>query len=244
MTFFVLVHGAWSDASAWADVAALLRDAGHPVSTPGLPAHGADPTPPQDATLDGYADVVEQAVEQAAEQLPGPVVLVGHSMAGTVVSTVAERRPELVAHLVYVAAFLLPDGQSLYGFTQSSPGMADSSLGPALRPGEGVLGVDPDAFVDVFCADAAPEKAAAARAALRPDPLAPLGTPVRVTAARWGSVPRSYVHTAADRCVSPTSQREMVEAVGAGDVRTLDAAHLVMLSRPEELTTAVLDLVG
>jgi pimeloyl-ACP methyl ester carboxylesterase len=240
MSSIVLVHGAWSDASAWDHVAQKLTSAGHQVAVPDLPAHGRDLTSPTDATLEAYV----ATVITAAEGLAGPVVLVGHSMAGTVISVAAELRPDLVEHLVYLAAFLLPSGQSLYGFTQTSPGMASSALGPALRPGDGVLGVDPDQFIDAFCADATDEFARHALSSLRPDPLAPLGTPITVTAKRWGAVPRSYIHTDLDRCVSPASQAEMVAAVGVGSTRHLEAAHLAMLSQPDALTAAIIDLTS
>jgi len=238
MASIVLVHGAWSEAAAWTHVTPLLSNAGHQVAAPDLPAHGSDHTDPAEVTLDSYVG----AVIAAAEQLAGPVVLVGHSMAGTVISSVAESRPDLVAHLVYLAAFLLPSGQSLYGFTQSSPGMAASALGPALRPGDGVLDVDPHQFIDVFCADAPTGLAQQALAALRPDPLAPLGTPLTVTAERWGAIPRSYLHTDLDRCVSPASQAEMVAAVGVATTRHLVATHLAMLSHPAEVAAAIIDV--
>ncbi len=239
MSSFVLVHGAWSDASAWDAVADLLRDGGHTVVAPGLPGHGSDPADPADVMLDTYADVVVAA----AESLGGDVVLVGHSMAGTVISTVAERHPQLAAQLVYVAAFLLTSGESLYGFTQTSPGMADSLLGPALRPGDGVLAVDPDRFVAAFCAQADGALAAAALTSLRPEPLAPLGTPITVSDGRWGAVPRAYVHTTADACVSPASQREMVTAIPT-PTWSLDSDHLVMLSHPVALATLLADIAA
>ncbi|MFN0089036.1 MAG: alpha/beta fold hydrolase [Acidimicrobiales bacterium] len=239
MSSIVLVHGAWSDATAWWQVAEQLADAGHQVAAPDLPAHGTDPTDPHDATLDGYVATVLAATRSMHE----PVVLVGHSMAGTVISSLAQAHPELVTHLVYLAAFLLPTGQSLYGFTQTSPGMADSALGPALRPGDGVLGVDPAQFIDVFCADATDEAQQQAITSLRPDPLSPLATPITVTADRWGVVPRSYIRTDRDRCVSPASQAEMVDAVGVGAVRHLDAGHLAMLSQPEATAASIIDLV-
>lgn len=235
MSTFVLVHGAWSNADAWHLVADRLRAIGHDVVSPELPAHGADATAPASVTLDDYITTVTDAIHAAG----APAVLVGHSMAGTVISSVAERSPDLVDRLVYVAAFLLPSGQSLYGFTQSSPGMADSLLGPALRPGDGVLGVDPAQFVDVFCHDAPTGLAASALASLRPDPLAPLGTPIEVTAERWGARHRTYIHTTADRCVSPASQAEMVAAVGAHTVRSIDAGHLAMLSQPDALAALI-----
>ncbi|MFZ0158603.1 MAG: alpha/beta hydrolase [Kineosporiaceae bacterium] len=240
MTAIVLVHGAWSDARVWSGVCRHLQSHGHRVVAPDLPAHGDDPTPPGEATLDLYA----QTVRRTLQELDAPAVLVGHSMAGTVISTVAEQHPELVSHLVYLAAFLLPDGQSLYSFTQTSPGMAASALGPALRPQDGTLGIDPDAFIDVFCHDAPAALAQAARARLKPDPLRPLGSPVVVTAQRWGATPRSYIHTGGDRCVSPASQREMVDAVGVNAVATVEGSHLAMLSCPAEVAAAIATLAG
>lgn len=105
----VLVHGAWSNASAWDRVAADLRVRGFTVTAVNLPGHGADATPASQLTLAGYADAV-----QAALPAQGKAVLVGHSMAGMVISAVAERAPEKLASLVYVAAYLPASGQSLY----------------------------------------------------------------------------------------------------------------------------------
>ncbi|TMM19002.1 MAG: alpha/beta hydrolase [Actinobacteria bacterium] len=242
MARFVLVHGSWSDAAAWAAVADRLSDAGHRVATPDLPGHGPDTTPPKEASLDGYAAVV--AKEAAA--LGSRVTLVGHSMAGTVISTVGEHDPALIAGLIYVAAFLLPSGQSLYGFTQSSPGFAQSLLlGPNLRPGDGVLDVDRDQAREIFMADAPDDVAAAALGRLRPDPLEPLATPVVVSAEHWGRIPRSYVHTAADRAIPPAAQEEMVTGVGGvAATKALDTSHMPMLSDPEGLAAALLDLAA
>ncbi len=241
MTRFVLVHGSWSDSAAWNGVAARLRSAGHQAAAPDLPSHGSDSTPAPQASLDGYA----VAIAKAAAMLGGPVVLVGHSMAGTVISIVAEQDPDLAEHLVYVAAFLLPSGQSLFGFTQSSPGFAGSLLGPSLRPGDGILDIDRSEATKVFMADAPDEVAAAALGRLRPEPLAPLATPVTVTDQRWGQVRRSYVHTSADWAVPLASQLEMVS--GAGGVtatRWLATSHMPMLSHPDGLAAALLDLTA
>lgn len=239
MSEIVLIHGAWSAPFVWERTAAALAAHGHRVATPTLPHHDPDAPREDDVSLADYVDTVLGAIDG----LGGRAVLVGHSMAGVVLSQVAETRPEAVSHLVYLAALLLPDGQSLYGFTQSSPGMAESLLGPALRPGDDGLGVDPAAFVDAFCADAPADDAARALAALRPEPLAPLGTPVSVTDGRWGSVPRTYVHTSADRCVSLASQQEMVAALPT-PTRTLAASHLAMLAAPGELAALVHDLTS
>ncbi len=87
---YVLVHGAFSDSNAWQKVTPLLEKEGHKVVTLDLPAHGKDTTPVEQASLQGYTDRVLQAVD--AQQKP--VILVGHSMGGTVISQVAEQRPD------------------------------------------------------------------------------------------------------------------------------------------------------
>ncbi len=208
MTTFVLVHGAWTDSSSCSLVADLLTAGGHTATRVELPGHGNNTADPSTVGLSDHTEAVLAANLDATRSggADDQVVLVGHSMAGTVISSVAEERPEIASHLIYVAAFLLPSGQSLYGFTQQSEGMATSLLGPALRPSETTLGVDPEQARNVFLADADDATAAAALAGLRPDPLAPLGTPITVTQQRWGSVPRSYVHTELDQAVTPAAQ--------------------------------------
>lgn len=239
MTAFVLVHGWWSDTEAWMATAARLRAAGHEVAVPELPAHGGDPMPAAQAGLDDYADTTAKA----AAGLGGPAVLVGHSVAGAVISAVAEQDPNLVEHLVYLAAFLLPSGQTVFGFTQSSPGFAAGLLGPSLRPAAGLLGVDHGQARDVLMADVPAEVAEAALARLRPAPLAPLLTPVWVTRDRWGRVPRSYVHTTADRALPLAAQFEMVAcAPRLAGTRRLPTGHLPMLSDPDGTARALIEL--
>ena len=239
MARFVLVHGWWSDAEAWTMTAIRLRAAGHEVATPELPAHGTDPMPAVQVSLDNYADTTAKA----AAGLGGPVVLVGHSMAGPVISAVAEQDPNLIEHLVYLAGFLLPSGQTVVGFIQSSPGFAAGLLGPILRPADGLLGVDRNRAREVFMADAPGGVADVALARLRPAPTAPLLTPVWVTRDRWGRVPRSYVHTTADLALPLASQLEMVAcAPRLTGARRLATGHLPMLSDPDGTATALIEL--
>jgi pimeloyl-ACP methyl ester carboxylesterase len=241
MTRFVLVHGWWSDAEAWTATADLLRSAGHEVATPELPAHGTDPMPPAQVGLDNYVD----AVAKAAAGLGGPVVLAGHSMAGAVISVLAEQEPDLVEHLVYLAAFLLPSGQTVFGFTQTSPGFCGGLLSSSLRPADGLLGVDPDRARDVFMADAPGDLAEAALGRLRAAPLAPLLTPVWVTRERWGRVPRSYLHTTADQALPLASQLEMVAcAPQLNGTHRLPTSHMPMLSAPDATAAALIELTA
>ncbi|MFN3592196.1 MAG: alpha/beta fold hydrolase, partial [Thermaurantiacus sp.] len=105
----VLVHGAFMDASAWRDPQVALEDKGLRVITVNLPGRSANPAEPSEMSLPIYRDAVLAAI--AAESRP--VILVGHSFGGFSISTVAETAPDKIAALVFVAAYLPRNGQSL-----------------------------------------------------------------------------------------------------------------------------------
>jgi pimeloyl-ACP methyl ester carboxylesterase len=230
MSTYILVHGAWMDDSAWQKVIPLLERLGHTVIVRDLPGHGADATPPAELSLRRYTESVVALLDAQA----GPIILVGHSMAGTVISQVAERRPERITTLVYLAAYLARNGESLY---QLAGGDADSHLGPNLLPDQerGVLGVRSEAVRDVFFADCTEGDAARLAARIVPEPLAPLGTPVEVTDERFGRVPRIYITTTLDHAVSPALQRRMYTALPCRAVLSLDSGHAPFVSQPEAL---------
>lgn len=232
----VLVHGAWSDASAWDRVAADLRARGHAVVAVNLPGHGADDTPPERLTLAGYADAVVAALPAR-----GRALLVGHSMAGMVISLVAERAPERVAKLVYVAAYLPADGQSLYQLSMTD---RDSRVGRYWRQADPQrytpATIAREGIVEVFCADCTEADQRMLVERHKAEAVPPMGTPVRLTAARFGSVPRAYVHTTQDNAVSYSLQRAMLAAAGpASPVVTLRTSHMPMLVQPKALTDAI-----
>ncbi len=236
MATVVLVHGSWFSSDAWTETAGELQRLGHRTVALDLPGHGDDHTALDQISLDSYTDAVIATVRQEPES----VILVGHSMGGTVISQVAERLPERVVHLVYIAAFMLADGQSLFAVTQSSPGMAASLLGQNLVFGDGELFVDPSNAIAVFMDDAPSLRASTAADRMRPEPLAPLATPIHVTAERWGSVPRTYVHTSNDRVLPIASQLELVAAAPGTGVVELATSHSPFLSEPEQLAAAII----
>lgn len=228
MSTIILVHGAWLDASCWAPVAASLRARGHTVLTPDLPGHGADATPLAGQTLDAYIERVLRDVDAAAE----PVVLVGHSMGGIVVSTVAERRPERIRRLVYVAAYLLGDGETIQA--QQDPA---SRVPAGMRPAAdwSTVAIDAAQLPEVFFHDVPAEVAAPLVAGSRPEATAPFGTPVHVTPERWGRVPRAYVTTRQDRAVSPALQDAFLAARPCAPVIAMDTGHAPFAAQPEAL---------
>jgi pimeloyl-ACP methyl ester carboxylesterase len=234
---FVLVHGSWMGAWSWERVTPLLEAAGHEVRVVELPAHGDDARDPAAASLDGYRDTVLSAMADVGQ----PVVLVGHSMGGVVISTVAQAEPEGVAALVYVAGYLPTDGQSLLDLAFMDPG---SIVGEHLVDnGDGTSSIELDAIGDVFCADCTADDVMLLQDRHRPEPGAPLATPVALSEDAFGTVPRFYVRTAQDQAVSPLLQDQMLAASPADAEASLDTAHAPMLSDPEGLAAAIGELV-
>ena len=218
-TSYVLVHGGWHAAWAWEKTVPRLEAAGDVAITPTLPAHGADPTPPAQATLDGYARAVIDAIDAQSDD----VVLVGHSMAGAIVSMVAEARPERVRLLVYLAAFLLEDGKSVTSVTAVDP---ESVLGKHLVfNANATLSIDPSYARESLYGDCSQADADAAVAKLGKEPLGPLATPIHVTAAAWGSVPRIYFHTLADKAIGASAQAAMFNKLPCQEVVELETSH-------------------
>ena len=230
MSAFVLVHGGWQGRWAWERVAPLLEEAGHGVVAPDLPAHGDDETPPEEVTLAGYAERVAGALDSLAE----PAILVGHSMGGMAISQAAERRPGKVGVLVYVNAYLLPDGVSALQMSQKNA-EAPLTRSVELDQQRGVLRiVPPSAARQALYGECPDEDAARAIARLGDEPIAPAAEPVALTEANFGRVPRVYVTCLRDRAIMPSLQREMYTEMPCRDVVSMQTDHSPFLSRPEE----------
>jgi pimeloyl-ACP methyl ester carboxylesterase len=216
MATFVLVHGAFHGGWCWYKVAALLEGRGHRVLAPDLPGHGRNARGP--ATLAGYVDYVAEILRRQSE----PVVLVGHSMSGAVITGAAEAWPDAVQQLVYLTAFLGPNGVSMSGALSASANGAD------------LIPVDERSFTLLYH-DCPPEDAALARLCLTPQALQPLTAPIRWTAERWGRVPRTFVGCAHDRVFAIADQRARAAAQAGTEFIELAAGHSPFFSMPETL---------
>lgn len=239
MKNIVLVHGSWYGAWCWDRVAERLRASGHRVSAPDLPAHGADRTPVEQVSLAAYVDRVARAIDEAKA---GKAIVVGHSMAGIVLSELGERHPEKVERLVYVAAYMLGDGETIFQHATTDAG---SALGPSLRPDEknGVIAVADEGFGAALASGCAAADVEAARKNARPDPLAPLATPIHTTQARFGSVPRAYVKTLADKAVSTSLQTKLLASTPT-PTQEIASGHSPFFSHVDELVAAIARAAG
>ena len=227
---FVLIHGGWHGAWCWHKIMPLLQARRFRVVAPDLPAMGADRTDPATVTLASWSSFVADIVKQQ----PGRVVLVGHSRAGAIISQVAEGLPERIERLVYLAAYLLPNGRSVAAEARDDVG---SLVPPNMIPAaSGVTcTLRPEVVTEAFYGQCSAADRSHALARLSPEPLKPLAAAVKVSAARFGTVSRAYIETTQDRTLSLAAQRRMRAALPCEPVFTLDSDHSPFLSRPEEL---------
>jgi pimeloyl-ACP methyl ester carboxylesterase len=237
---FVLVHGSWMGAWAWQRVLPLLEAGGARATAIDLPGYGQDTTPIAEITLGAYTDKVLAAVDA----VPGPVLLVGHSMGGIVVSAAAEQRPGKLAAAVYVAAYMLPSGESVFSFSQSTPEFGSSRVMGYLEIDQdaGTSRIKPEGIGPVFVNDGSEEDVEFARAHAQVDFLAPSGTPVTVTEDNWGRVPRTYIETLKDQAVPVAAQRRRNELLPGADVKSLDTGHSPFLTQPQQLAEVLLSI--
>lgn len=235
MATFVLIHGAWHGAWCWEKVERELVAAGHKVVSMDLPSHGEDDTPAHEVTLEVYARAVADTVRAQAE----PVVLVGHSMGGIVISAAAEMVADRIERLIYVTAFLPRDGESLLALEERNPRV---SVPPALVIEEGAptATLKPEKIAELFYNDMPDHEAEAAKEKLVPQPLAPLATPLKLTQERFGRLPKSYIECTVDNAISIELQRDMISKSNVDKVETLPASHSPFLSMPHETARALM----
>jgi pimeloyl-ACP methyl ester carboxylesterase len=230
MSTFVLVHGAWHGGWCWHKTAARLTAMGHTVLAPDMPGRGEDQMPICEVTLGHIVERIGETIARTDDK----VVLAGHSYGGAMITQAAEHFADRIERLVYVAAFLLEDGQALMDLAREDE---DSRLNGHVDflDGERVAQVRETVIRDCFYGDCCDEDVAYARARLGLEAVAGFRTPMRTSAARFGRIPRTYVECLKDNAISIGLQRRMQAALPCDRVATLDTDHSPFFSAPEAL---------
>lgn len=215
----VLVHGAFADGSSWDKVIPLLEARGLHVVAVQNP-------------LSSLADDVS-ATQRVIDQQTGPVILVGHSWGGVVVSEAGN--DDKVKSLVYVAAFAPDSGQSIADMTKDAPPPVWAS---ELRKDEaGYLTLSTKAVLDDFAQDLPlPEKRLIAATQV---PWAAGCVDQKVTKAAWHDKPSYFVIPAQDRMIDPNLQQTMAKSIGA-KVTRVNSSHVAMVSQPKAVADAII----
>ena len=277
---FVLIHGSWHGAWTWSEMTPLLAKAGYASVAIDLPGAGTrtrfpqsflkrpldkaafatETSPVADITQADRTRAAIDAVDHAAGLGNGKVVLVGHSWGGLTISHVAEAVPEKLHSLVYLTAFLLPNGMT-GGAILGDPSFEPAQLGPLFMadPAEtGGLRIDPRSqdpdYVaqakKAFYHDVSDDYFAAIASLLDCDEVASTaGVPMAISAGRYGKVARHYIRLADDNAIPAAAQDRMVELVdasgvgGTTTVHRMTGSHSPFFAQPEALL-AVLDKIA
>ena len=229
----VLVHGAFADASSWNGVIERLQAEGVQVKAPANPLRGVSI---DSAYIAGFL-----------EETPGPVIAVGHSYGGAVISNAAKQAKNVVA-LVYVAAFATEEGERLADAEGASK---DSVLNSALVPlhypaangrAPGIeFAINPASFHEAFAADLPEEETAVMAATQRP--VAEYAFSEPAGAPGWKDLPSWAVVATADKAAGTDVVRSMAERAGAR-ITEVDGSHVIMVSQPQAVTDVILKAVA
>lgn len=230
----LLVHGAWHAGACWNPVLPLLAEAGCRVLAPDLPGHGADSLPLSRVTLKAYVERLLILLET----LEGKVVLVGHSMAGLVISEVAARRPEKVERLVYLCAYLPRHGESLFdlvALNRSHEPFTAIELALQLSDDKRSCTIAHDAIIPLFYQLAPPDAAQRAKAEFSVQATLPLSARVDLDGQGFADTPRTYICCTQDRVIPLHHQRRMLQRQGCDTLLQIDTDHSPFLSQPAQL---------
>ncbi len=229
----VLVHGAWANNASWAGVIERLQNDGYTVVAP--------PNPLQSLTGDA------QTIADFLQTIPGPIVVVGHSYGGMVISNAATGNPNVKA-LVYIDAFIPDEGESALGLDSSQPG---SVLGagppntvfnfvpfPGAAPGDALLYVKPSVFLQGFANDLPAKQGAVLAATQAPVTLSAVTAPSGPPA--WKTIPSWDLVGTIDNAIPSSIQLFMANRAHA-NITEVKAGHLSMISQPSAVTKVILE---
>ena len=233
---FVLVHSAWLGSWQWEAVKKELETAGHQVITPDLPGHGASKKLASEILMDDYVNTLTQVLDSQLE----PVILVGHSFNGVTVSRATELRPYKVKSLVYLTAFLVPNGVSFFQAVQGVEGskavdnfyLSEDQTQAFVKNSEIHQAFAHDIPLEVF------EKVASK---IVPEPAAPLAYALEITDEQWGQVPKYYIECTLDKAIPVAVQRAMYTN-NVAEVFSLEASYTPNFSKPKELSDILLKI--
>lgn len=235
---YILIHGANDGAWVWKKVVPLLQAQGHTVQAIDLPGHGHDQTPVEKVTFEDY---VKKVVDVANAQ-PGPVVLLGHSSGGMTIAQAAERLgANKAAKLIFLDGFLPKNGESAFSLAEKffppapegEPSFEDSFI---FDETGATFTLDTAQVANFLYHDCSPEDVAFAKSQIGRQPVAPLATPVQVTEAVYGAIPKYYILCSESR---NGDMSQMATNMPIKKTVSLSTSHSPFLSKPQALVDLI-----
>lgn len=237
MKTFILIHGSWHGAWNWHKVIPILEKAGHKAVAIDLLGMGRDKTPISQirmkTTLQAICDLIDTFDEK--------VILVGHSKNGIMISQVAEYRPQKVEKLVYLAAYLIPNGKTQREYSiQDTEGI----LKPYVKFHEGSNSstLDREIYKEGLYADCDEDILQLAHVLLSHESVESGITPLTLTEEKFGSIPRYYIECTQDKAVTPFIQQKMYTEMPCKKVFKMATSHSPFFSKPQELVDILCEI--
>lgn len=231
MKTFILIHGSWHSAWNWHKVVPLLEKEGHKAFAIDLPGMGRDKTYISKVKMKTTVEKICQLIDS----IEGKVILVGHSKNGIMISQAAEYRPHKIEKLIYLAAYLVPNGK-----TQREYSLLDTGgmLKPYVTPYPELNAhtLQPAIYKEGLYHDCDEDITELAKVLLSHEPVESGITPLQLTEENFGSVPRYYIECTEDRAVTPFIQQKMYEETPCKKIYRMATSHSPFFSQPEALT--------
>lgn len=237
MKTFILIHGSWHSSWNWHKVVPILEKQGHKVFAIDLLGMGRDKTPINEITL---KSTVEQ-ICNLIDNIDGKVVLVGHSKNGVMISQVAEYRPKKIEKLIYLAAYLIPNGKTQAEYSSQD---VDGVLKPYVTRYSETNShtLQPEIYKEGLYHDCDDDIYQMARMILSHESVVTGVTPLELTGENFGSVRRFYIECTEDRAVTPFIQQKMYNETVCEKVYQMQTSHSPFFSKPQELCDIFLEI--
>lgn len=233
---FVLVHAAWHGAWSFDKTRKKLEESGAKVIIFDLPGHGKDKTEIKDISFESYV----QKTKDEILKLDEPVILVGHSLGGFVISQVAEEIPGAIEKLVFIAAMIPYEGKTVFDIINED---TESQLLQNLIFAEDKswATVNDETLKNVVYNKASAEQIAEAAPNLVHQATQPFFVAVETSEKAFGKIDKTYIVCENDKILSATAQRNLIEQIGISKSITLNSGHIPNVENPDALALALLN---
>jgi pimeloyl-ACP methyl ester carboxylesterase len=230
MNTFLFIHGSWHSAWNWHRVVPILEKQGHRAIAIDLPGMGRDKTPVKEVKM----ETTVARICSLLDSIDGKIILVGHSKNGIMISQVAEYRPEKIEKLVYLAAYLIPNGKTQREYSIQDTG---GILKPYVHIHESLAATTlaPEIYKEGLYHDCEDHITELAKLLLSHEPIESGMTPLQLTDENFGRVPRVYIACDKDKAVTPFIQEKMYTEMPCEKVYHMNTSHSPFFSQPNEL---------
>ena len=232
MKTFILIHGSWHSSWNWHKVLPILEHKGHRAIAVDLPGMGRDKTPISEVTFQKSVTSICELIDS----LDSTVILVGHSKNGIMISQAAEYRSDKIEKLIYLAAYLIPNGKTQSEYSAQD---VDGILKPFVTryPELNAHTLQPEIYKEGLYHDCDETITELGRLLLSHESAESGITPLELSQEKYGSVPRFYIECTEDKAVTPFIQRKMHTETICQKVYQMETSHSPFFSQPEELSS-------